>query len=181
MSEFKKYDFALIGIRLLIIYLALQVIAVIPQILTLFVDIIWRHDALDYPFAYKILILLLPLLSLLPVILLWLFSSKIARFTTKANSCVERKETTEKQDIQEILFCAIGIFILITSIPNLIIWVYHVIDYYRRNLLHVYSRWSLVPEFISVALEISLSLILIFKAKVLSELFYRLRRAGIAR
>jgi hypothetical protein len=183
MKNLTKYDVALIGVRLLAIYVVLQFINNIPT-WTLAISMLFDRTFLSntsYPFMFKSFAICLPLLAVLIPITLWLLSNKIAQFIIKpSKNMMDNSDiaTTNTKDLQTILFCAIGLFIFVITASELITWIYGFIFAYIKTPQLVFPQSSYISKFIELLLKTVFSLILIFSAENLSRLLYKLRHGG---
>ena len=184
MANLSKHDIASIGLKLLSIYIALRAIASAIGWLTSLAMLSGEGAAagISFPFVYKLFAILLPFGLLLIPILLWVFSEKIARFIAIPEATTNTTDTG-KQDIQAILFCVVGLFIFITTLPELVAGLYH---YIRASMMTIRTASLFQPfrspdaaVFISLLLKCILSLALIFKANHLSLFMHKLRYAGM--
>lgn len=177
MTNLTKYDLALIGIRLLTIYLVLRLISLLPSWL-MTSSMIVNQSHFSYPFTFKFLAFFLPLFSLLIPILLWVLSAKCALFLIREQTPTNDTSTKEnRDDLQAILFRVIGIFVLIITIPELITWIYIYYSIYLKSM-NFFGSSPAASNLIQILLKILLSIILLFTAKGLSEFFYKLRYMG---
>ena len=179
MMNLTKYDIAFIGVKLLAIYIALQLIGSLPSWLMTISMMFGQSN----PVILKFFAIILPLLSLLISILLWVLANKIAALIAKTKIKIVDNNNIEgaDNDLQTMLFCAIGIFILVTTIPEFIAWVYAYIRVYIKTTMLTMDMFQQAPSviiFIVLSLKILLSIILIFTAKNLSAFFHKLRYAG---
>ena len=185
MANVTKYDIAFIGVRLLAIYVALGIISSLPNwVMTLSMLFSQPNSGI-----LKLLVSLLPLVSLLIPVFLWVLSSKIASLISKTQTRMVDTSTIERSDIddlQVILFRVIGIFILVTTIPQFIAWIYAFLSVYIKTpplstigIMQLFEQGPSIITLIVVSLKILLSIALIFTAKNLSMFFYKLRNAGL--
>lgn len=186
MVNLTCYDIAYIGLKLLIIYLALQVIGSLPSWVATLLVLFEKDLAVDSTAIWmRVFAFIVPLLTLCLPFLGWCFSSRIASFMTRTSD--EKPDTLavssiESRDLQSILFCAIGVFILITIIPELALCLYTIIH------AHILAAKSLfpntipqIPLLITLLLKVALSLSLIFTAKSLSVLLNKFCHAGLVK
>ncbi len=180
MTNFTKYDVAFIGIKLLAIYIALQLIGSLPSIVQIWSMSLWQaaYNKVSIPIAYIMIILLTSLFALATPIVLWIFAAKIAKFITKSKAKTQVLNA-DAQDLQSILLCVAGVIIFVTTMPDLIAWLYRFVVAYRQATPVFKPNWPYFPDFMAYALKTILSLILIFSAKSLSRLFNKIRYAGL--
>lgn len=170
MSNLTKYDIAFIGIRLLTIYILLQIIAALPMSFSM---VFFQ----EYSFIYKLLMGGALLVFLLIPVWLWILSDKIAKCIVVSPSSTHT-ESANLQDLEGILFAAIGVFVFVTTIPTFIVGAYVLIHTYIQTQ-HV-DGWQglfntrLTADF----LKLMISVILVFKAQGLSKLMNKLKYAG---
>ncbi len=178
MTNITKQDIASIGIKLLAIYAAIQAINLLPIWMMTFSYAFGLTSSNDtsFPLSYKLAVIFLPLLMLLIPILLWIFSDKIAQFAAKSRNS-NLAISANLQDLQGVLFCAVGLFIFIITVPELIVMVYAYIHAHMTTLLTQPAQID-TPKVVTLSLKAILSLLLIFTAKNLSKLLYKLRYAG---
>lgn len=183
MINFTRYDFALIGVRLLAIYLFLQILSSLPG-WVMALSMLFRHSvdsSFSHSFVFQFMGIVLPLLIVCVPILMWVFSAAIAGIIIKApetNASDNKIQSADLVHIQSILFCAIGVFIFATTMPECIAWLYSFFRDYILSIQYAHSTWASVPVFILIVLKIIMSLVLIFSAKNLSIFISKLRYAG---
>jgi len=187
MSDVTKYDVAFVGVRLLAIYIALGLINSVPN------WVMTTSMLFSQPNAgvLKLLLIFLPLVSLLIPVFLWLSSNKIASLITRTQIQmvdVNNLERSDIDDLQAILFRAIGMYVLITTVPQFIAWIYTFISAYIKTsplsamgIMQLFEQGSSIITLIVVSLKILLSIALIFTAENLSMFFYKLRNAGLSK
>ena len=182
MTNITKYDVALIGVRLLAIYVALQAISSIPTWIWTFSRMFGQSSPSDVsdPFILKLLSICLLLLTLLIPIIIWVFSANIATFITKTPHLISNKDKADIniKDIQTMIFCAVGLFVFLTTAPTFITLLYDFILVYMKSLGYE-SKGISQPLVIVLSLKMILSLILIFSAQGLSNILYKIRYAGL--
>ena len=152
-------NIVIIALRLIVIYLVVQLVNLIPTWVNIIVLPFYSH----FSFATwaTILPLLAIIISLLIPILIWCYSSKIALLIV--NKC--NFETSIKINIvcSENLFIAVGLFIFAITAPEFIVWLSkYFIVVYKSNAELQYmtpSSWILITEI----LKLICSLILIFQ------------------
>lgn len=176
MTALTKYDVAFIGIRLLAIYLALEVIGSLPSLISIFSTLSLQSET-GIPFSVKFVTVILPLMYLVFPILLWLLSNKIAQAMT--SSMQTPAVADDSNNLQAIMLTSIGVFILMTSIP---VFVSLIAEYVRSSMQVKLNSFDMTGvrgpdmiDFILPVTKIILSLLLIFSARNLSRLFKKLR------
>lgn len=179
MKNLTKYDISFVGIRLLAIYMCLQVIAVIPSWLMSISMLMSERYASTAPLFFKLLVYVVPLLSLLIPIFLWIMSNKIATFMAKTSTLYLAEDIDTQganiKELQTLLFYAIGIFILVTTIPDFIA----VIAYYLRvyiksgSTMYLFQAGPSIISLITLALKMLLSGWLILRAKRVSTFLHK--------
>jgi hypothetical protein len=181
MTNITKSDLALIGVRLLAIYVALQAISSIPTWIWTLSRIFGQSPPSDIsdPFILKLLTICLLLLTLLIPIIIWVFSANIANFITKTPHLISNKDIADIniKDLQTMIFCAVGLFVFLTTAPTFIALLYDFIRVYMKSLSFE-SKWGSQSLVIILSLKMILSLFLIFSAQGLSNIIYKIRYAG---
>jgi hypothetical protein len=183
MTHLTRYDIALIGVKLLAIYIALQAINNLPNGVIM-LPMMFAHPASDNisaPFLLKLVAGFFVFFPLLASILLWILSGKMAQFITNSPEKISEKNEMQNIDIQAIqamALCVIGVFVLVTAVPELVAWIYAFIYSFIKTSEFSPSRWPSTTKLIATLLQIIFGLALIFTAKNLSALLYKLRYAG---
>lgn len=180
MPTLTKYDIALMGIRLLAIYIILQLIGSVPVWLISLSMIISQHDL---PGDFKFMVICLAILAVLIPIVLWALSNYFAAFIIKSSSHNEENDkkntNVNVKDLQAVLFCAVGIFIFITTLPDLLAWLYAFISAYAKNGMNLFGSLLFnFSKFMALFLKLIFSVILVFTANSLSNWLYKIRNAG---
>lgn len=162
MTNITMRNMASIGIKLTVICFTVQAIGALANIAITYGAFFDKSDASLFngtPQSLSILLLCLPFLGLLLLSLLWANSDKIAALMAKDLTPEHQAETSHPVcDLQEILFCAIGMFVFITNLPS-------------------QSPYMFVVA--TLFIKVVLSLILIFNARRLFHLLNKFRFAGV--
>lgn len=180
MSHLTRYDLTFVGIRLLTLYLILQIIAGIPSNTTLLImsiSILFGQTGGNqaYPFIYKLMVLGLPMLTLLAPILLWIFTDKIAKCMSASSQALDNAAigNINLQDFQTSLFVVAGVFLFVLMFPQFIFQLSGLMYGYihKQQLLEWLGPQEL--KLFANGLALILSLVLMFKAKCLAGLLRR--------
>lgn len=165
MANLTKYDVAAIGIKLLIIYFALEVILRVPVVI-----------------FFNGFTLVLASLVFIVLIISWFFAGNIARFITKQPSIPTPSENNNGiKSIEEMLFRVVGVFVFITTLPSLIDWIYRFMGVHGQSELMIKMYGPRPAVLVIILLKLIFSIILMFTAKGLTNLFHKLRYAGHSR
>lgn len=186
MTNFTRFDIALIGVKFFALYLILQIIGSIPSWVMTFSMIFGQSVLVNIPYSkiLKSFIIILPILMLAIPILLWIFANPISQFIINTpKNIVSNKDISgvNLKEIQTMLFCGIGLFVAVMTIPELLGWTYSFIRAYMKPTNLFQPQWPNFPnnvDLIVLVLKTTFSLALIFRAENISILIYKLRYAG---
>jgi len=176
MNNLNSYDISLIGIRLLSIYFGMQAINSSFGIITAL-----PSSPLGLPNSIVIALIIRCIFLVTVPIILWSASKKLAAWignqppAYKANS-------TSNVDWQSIIFCSVGVFILISTLPDLATWIimYFSTLHVAANQFDPFTGGLLRPDNmfgVALLLKVLLSLVLMFKARMFSRMLHKLRYA----
>lgn len=173
-ANLSKFDIALIGVKLLAIYMAIVVIESLPN---------WVMTAgmimtPAYSIILKLCLILLFAVTIIIPILLWILANKIAYIITPPSTENHHSDPVDN-DFQAMIFRGVGMYILIMAIPQFILWLHDYSKTFGDSTLSFLDKMPNISVLIAILLKIILSVILIFSAKQLSKFFSRLRSAGL--
>ncbi|MBA3662219.1 MAG: hypothetical protein H0W64_10845 [Gammaproteobacteria bacterium] len=182
MAELTKYDLALIGIKLLAIYLGLEMLGSLPSWVITLSTLYSQGPAagVTYPFTIKFLAILLPLLTLLIPILLWLLANEFAEIITKRTAKMTSRPDTplDMLNLQAMVFSAMGILIFIVTAPEFLAWIYAYVRAYIITPRLFQPQFPPFPLLVALVLKLVLSLVLILSSSTLSAALLKLRHRG---
>jgi hypothetical protein len=169
MDNLSKQDLLSIGIKLLALYVFLQCLQSTAWIVT----IVSSRQVAPDSFSFTVLMLLI---GYTVAFLVWVLSDRIAKWAVKSNHTVTiSSEATNS--LQSTLFCSVGLFIFLTSFPELIQQIILALV-----VLHSNSQSSPLPmmivQRIDLLFRVGLSIVVMFKSKGLATLIYKLRYGG---
>ena len=179
MSNLTKYDIALIGLKLLAIYMAIHVISIVSNWLMILPNLFSQNTTgTIHAFAFWFFSLSLPVLMSAPI-LLWIFSDKIAAFATQSAPDMIATINDDSSNLQETLICVVGIIIFVLTIPGFLMSVVTIFRAYHQTAFNYHSLWQPLSSSAVLFIKLFLSLVLIFNARNLSHWLKQLRYAGV--
>ena len=166
-------NLAIIGLRLIAIYLAVLVINQIPTwFSTLYMMF---SNQLKFSIEFKILGIGLFFASFIIPIIIWISSNKFAEFIIGNRMRTTLVKYDKEIDYWNAIFCGIGILIFILVFPELVLFVCQILlAIAKSNNLYHAPRPSMIL-LIPIILKLFLSLILIFRGKLIVKLVHKIR------
>lgn len=181
MNHIKLGDIALVGIRLLAIYFGILAINSSPVVISTFLSALANGETgIPKPILYITGIQFGVQIAM--SITLWLMSNKVASWVLSDQISTSEDGVMSKIDLQSILFCSVGVYILITTLPSIVNWIVMYISTSQiPNRFYIHSGnvfEASIFVLISSLLKLLLSIFLIFNANTFSKLLYKLRYAS---
>ncbi len=156
---------AFIGLRLLAIYILLQSLLHLARVTNYYVLPLFYDSLMPYNETWvNVLFNLAPFLVLLIVsFLLWFFADKLSLFLMLPDQKCDQSDTQiNAVEIQSIAFSAIGLFIIVTTLPLFIsmipnyIQINDVADHLINPKLKYEFRFGLIEKLVQLNLGIAL-------------------------
>jgi hypothetical protein len=173
-----RNEFAIIGLRVLAVFLGIEVITQIPSWVSLW--ILFETSKSDFSvlwmFGFGVL---LPLSNFLLPILLWILAPKISKKIVNYNIVMDNQKSGSP-NYQAIIFAGIGVFIFIQIFPEIFIFFYQTLKAILRSQPGYIMPRPDPVYLIAYFIKMVLSLVLIFKAQSLSHLLNKFRDMGVA-
>jgi hypothetical protein len=173
MTNVTKFDIALIGVKLLAVYMAIVVIETLPNWIMTAGMVMTPANSI----ILKLGVVLVLAITIIIPIFLWILSNKIAYIITPPSTESRNSERVDN-DLQAIIFRGIGMYVLIMALPQLILWLHSYTKVFTDSTLSFFDKMPDISILIAILLKIILSVILIFSAKHISMFFSKLRSAG---
>ncbi len=124
---------------------------------------------------------LLGFLSVLPVVFslaIIILSDTIAKWLIKDDHSVELPDSVRKENVMLVVFTCIGLYLIVTGIPNLIVYANRALMYYRNRgdwsapSFSAYNQFSLL---LGPIVQIGLGVWLFAGSKGLVKLWHKIR------
>lgn len=174
-----KEDFAYIGCRLLSLYWAFKTLNAISSLVTTWAA--WQLDLFEFPSELAgvfYLGLVTFVIYLLIAVVLWFGAARIAQFLIPTASVENEGGTITLFQAQSVAFAAVGILILLTSVPEMGGVLFKM---YQLKALDSHNQASLgvQAQVFEISIQVLLGVLLLFGSKGLSGLLIRFREAGL--
>ncbi|MBL7215099.1 MAG: hypothetical protein ISS71_05425 [Phycisphaerae bacterium] len=178
-----KREIASLVIKLMGVFILIKSIAYVPMTFSgLFT--IWRPGVENSGFGWAILlgviVLVLSVAAVVFSLSIIIFSDKVAARLIKEDNdkFVEVGNLVNKEDVMLVVFSCIGLYLIVTAIPSLIVYTHSILTFYKScagRPVYPSGGWYQFSRLIAPVVQIGLGVWLFAGSKGLVKLWHKIR------
>lgn len=168
---------ALIGLRLLALYLFIQIIDTTPVTLVLIINTVAQAPHGVIPYGALALSGLMMVISLLIPLVLWVYSKQLSALLVKTTPSTAGAGTdvTNTSEYWAIAFSAIGLFVLVNALPEILLFIAQVLNGQVGSNGFTERPMPNMLLLIPLSAKAVIGLTLLFKARGIARLVQKVR------